>query len=279
MTRDGIDCIGLRYICHIIKITTFEKFVSYTLRLRVHSKQNLLQRAPVDMQLNNAIQQLIEKNRMKLRPIVACIITCARQNIALQGHRDDAHHYIEDDTTNPGNFIMFLKYSVYCANIVDLLFKDCLSNQTYRSKTIRNEIVGICGEMVKEVIVEELKKAKFFAVMADEATDCLNIEQMALVLRFVDSSWKIREEFLCFIACKDSLTGQALSQEITNFVYDKGLSMDNWRGQSYDGAENMAGKFSGVAARIKGIQGNLRSLQFSHFESLCRVMLQCCICS
>ena len=42
VTRDGIDCIGLRYICHIIRITTFEKFVSYTLRLRGHSKQNLL---------------------------------------------------------------------------------------------------------------------------------------------------------------------------------------------------------------------------------------------
>ena len=42
VTRDGIDCIGLRYICHIIKITTFEKFVRYTLRLRGHSKQNLL---------------------------------------------------------------------------------------------------------------------------------------------------------------------------------------------------------------------------------------------
>ena len=29
VTRDGIDCIGLRYICHSIKITTFEKFVLY----------------------------------------------------------------------------------------------------------------------------------------------------------------------------------------------------------------------------------------------------------
>ena len=43
VTRDGTDCIDLRYICHLIKITTFEKFVSYILRLWGHSKQNLPQ--------------------------------------------------------------------------------------------------------------------------------------------------------------------------------------------------------------------------------------------
>ena len=143
-------------------------------------------------------------------------------------HRDDTHHYIEDDALNPGNFIMFLKHGACCGNIMYLLFKDCPPNQTYRSKTIQNEILEICDEMV---IVEEVKKAKFFTVLADEATDCSNIEQMALVLRFLDRSWKIREDFLGFIAYEDGLTGQALSQEITNFVGDQGLSIDYCHGQ------------------------------------------------
>ena len=59
--------------------------------------------------------------------------------------------------------------------------------------------------------MDEVKKAKFFTVLADEATDCSNIEQMALVLRFLDSSQMIHEDFLGFIACEDGLTGQALS--------------------------------------------------------------------
>lgn len=231
--------------------------------------------APIDIQLNNARREMIEKNRMKLRPIVSCIITCARQNVALRGHRDDAHHYIEDDALNPGNFIMFLKYGAYCGNIMDLLFKDCPSNKTYRSKTIQNDILAICGEMVKEVIVEEVKKAKFFTVLADEATDCSNIEQMALVLRFLDSSQKIREDFLGFIACEDGLTGQALSQEITNFVGDQGLSMDDCRGQGYDGAGNMAGKLSGIAARIQGTHEKAIYVHCnSHILNLC--VASCC---
>ena len=50
----------------------------------------------------------------------------------------------------------------------------------------------------------------------------------------------------------DGLTGQAISQKITNFVGNPGLSIDNCRGQGYDGTGNMAGKLSGVAACIQG---------------------------
>jgi hypothetical protein len=37
--------------------------------------------------------------------------------------------------------------------------------------------------MITEALVTEVKEAKFFSVLADEATDCSNVEQMAIVLR------------------------------------------------------------------------------------------------
>ena len=42
-------------------------------------------------------------------------------------------------------------------------------------------------------------KNPMFTVLADEATDCSNVEQMAIVLRFIDNFFKVREEFLGFI--------------------------------------------------------------------------------
>ena len=39
-------------------------------------------------------------------------------------------------------------------------------------------------------------------MLADEATDCSNVEQMAIVLRFVDGLFQIREESLGFVACQ-----------------------------------------------------------------------------
>jgi hypothetical protein len=187
---------------------------------------------------------------MRLRPIVGAILTCASQNIPLRGHRDDAHH-LEDEKSNPGNFIEILKYGASCGNLTDVLFGSVPSNQTYRSKTIQNELIEICGDMVMEELVDDVKKAKFFSLLADEATDCSNTEQMAVVLRFIDESLKIREDFLGFILCSDGLSGEALSENISKFITSIGLRMEECRGQGYDGAGNMAGKLSGVAARIQ----------------------------
>ena len=99
--------------------------------------------------------------------------------------------------------------------------------------------------------MKDIKEAKFFSVLADEATDCANMEQMAVVLRFVDNSLKIREEFMGFVSCKEGLSGETLSQNITNFLSSIGLRMEDCRGQGYNGAGNMAGKLSGFAARIQ----------------------------
>ena len=119
---------------------------------------------PIDMQINNARREIIERNRVQLRAIVGAIITCGRQNIPLRGHRDDSQYYINNDKENPGNFIKILKYGANCGDLMDEVFKDCPSNQTYRSKTIQNEILEICGEMITEILVGEVKHAKFFSV-------------------------------------------------------------------------------------------------------------------
>ena len=195
-------------------------------------------------------------------------------NLAFRGHRDDAHHYLnEEDPTNPGNFIEILKYGARCGNLMDVLFENCPSNQTYRSKTIQNEIINICGELITEKIVEEIKDAKFFTVLADEATDCSNVEQMAIVLRFVDNNLKVREEFLGFISCMKGLSGEALSTEIKNFIQSVGLRMEECRGQRYDSAGNMADKFFGVAARI------LRSYEKAVYVHCGSRILNLCVAS
>ena len=267
--------------CPLIPSTsTAQKLTQHAQKSKVHETATMRasefkrfierKRVPIDAQLNNARRELIEKNRMRLHPIINAIITCGRQNIALPGHRDDSRYYNEDDTTNPGNFIEIVKYGARCANLMDELFKDCPSNQTYRSKTIQNEIIEICGEMITEMLVKEIKEAKYFSVLADEATDCSNVEQMSVVLRFVDTLLKVREEFLGFIPCQKGLSGEALAEEISNFIKSIGLRMGDCRGQGYDGAGNMAGKLSGVAARIQGIYDKAIYVHCnSHILNLC----------
>ncbi len=158
---------------------------------------------------------------------------------------------MEDDRTNPGNLIEIVKYGGRCGNLMDELFKDCPSNQTYRSKIIQNEMLEVCGKMITEMLVGEIKDAKFLSILADEATYCANVEQMAVVLKFVDNLLKTRKEFLGFIPCQKGLSGEAFSDKISKFINGIGPSMEDCCGQGYDGAGNMAGKFSGVAVQTQ----------------------------
>ena len=48
-------------------------------------------------------------------------------------------------------------------------------------------------------VIDEVKAAKFYAVMADEVTSH-NVEHLAICRRFVDEKSDIREEFVIFKA-------------------------------------------------------------------------------
>ena len=52
------------------------------------------------------------------------------------------------------------------------------------------------------------------SVIADEASDTTNKEQMPLVLRFVDKKFDSKEEFLWFLHCKSGLSGKSLSEAL-----------------------------------------------------------------
>ena len=53
-------------------------------------------------------------------------------------------------------------------------------NQTYVSKTSQNKI-NYCGEIVGEHIIN-VKKSKFYSIIADEASDSSHKEKMSLIL-------------------------------------------------------------------------------------------------
>ena len=131
--------------------------------------------------LDDIKRQQIEASRKLLRPTIGAIVLSGRQNIPLRGHRDDSSNYLSDDV-NCGNFIDILKYGAMCAGkTVEELFKSTSKNMTYKSKTTQNKIIDICGDLITKKITE-ICKAKFYSILADEASDCGNIEQLSIVI-------------------------------------------------------------------------------------------------
>ena len=53
------------------------------------------------------------------------------------------------------------------------------------SKETQNELIMACGDMIRRIIICRIQAAPFFSVIADEATDSSNKEQLSISIRFL----------------------------------------------------------------------------------------------
>ena len=210
---------------------------------------------PIDHQLDQAAQERVRQNRLKLKSIIKSVIFCGKQNIPFRGHRDDAR-YLDDTENNPGNFQKLLEFRVDAGDtVLRDHFNTAEKRTTYRSKTTQNELIEICGKFVRDSILNEIRESGYYSIAADEASDQANHEQMSIVLRFVrfvDATNTIRTEFMGFLKC-ESTTGEAIANLIVDNLRNWNIPLENCRGQTYDGAGNMSGGNRGVAARIMAL--------------------------
>jgi hypothetical protein len=123
-------------------------------------------------------------------------------------------------------------------------------NACYTSKTIQNELIGVIGQCLQEKILSEVKTAKHYAILADEVTDISNMEQISIVLRYVNTdTLEPTEAFVDFVSV-ERITGESIAKAILGKLQDWGLDLKHLRGQSYDGASNMSGAKNGCQALI-----------------------------
>ena len=115
-----------------------------------------------------------------MKSIVKTVIFCGQNNIPLRGKRDDN----PDDSNLQGNFQALLEYRIESGDVkLKEHLENAPGNSTYRSKTIQNEIIETVGNYISSEIIAEVKQSIMFSVMAGEAADVSNKENLSLVLR------------------------------------------------------------------------------------------------
>uniref|UniRef100_H2YTB8 TTF-type domain-containing protein n=1 Tax=Ciona savignyi TaxID=51511 RepID=H2YTB8_CIOSA len=119
---------------------------------------------------------------------------------------------------------------------------------SYLSSTICEELIELMGQKVLCVIIDEIKTAKYFSISVDSTPDIMHVDQLS-VIRYVLQSGPV-ERFLKFIPIY-SHTGSEIARIILQFLEENGINIQNCRGQSYDNASNMSGKYKGVQAIIR----------------------------
>jgi len=104
--------------------------------------------------------------------------------------------------------------------------------------------------MIRQSILSAVQFSPFYSVIADEASDAANDEQLAISVRYINSDGELQEKFLSSGECLTGVLGEALATKILKHLRDWDLDVSFFRGQAYDGAGAMAGSAKGVAARI-----------------------------
>ena len=126
-------------------------------------------------------------------------------------------------TKNPGNFLALLKdYAERDDLLNEHLQHPKAKNATYLSPRSQNDIISIIGnDILRASIIEEVKKAGFYSVLADEVSSH-NTEHLPICLRFVDDKCEIREEFITFVKL-ERVRATDIVNAITNTLSDVNL--------------------------------------------------------
>ena len=194
----------------------------------------------VSTQLSSFHQEQMIKNRHILKENIKVILFCGRQNVVIRGHTDDRSNFVE---------LLNMKAERDPILTEHLVGGD--PRKKYLSLTIQNELIDVCGDQIRDSLATACNSAGCFGFIADEATDCATIEQIALCVRYFDRKrGEVWESFLGFKEAKET-TGEALAETFILSLEAFGIEINKMRGQGYDSAANMAGKHRGVQALIQ----------------------------
>lgn len=185
------------------------------------------------------------------KSVVSTILFCGQRNLPLRGHRDDSD--LQSIGTDDGLFRNLLRFRIDAG---DKKLESLISgprNARYTSKTVQNDVIDVIGDEILSKIVSQIKESVFFTIMMDETPSSARKEEVALVIRFVSLDGCVSEKFVGFKEAKNT-TGAALASLLVNALEELGLSIEYCRGQSYDGAAAMSGKYNGVQAHIRKLQ-------------------------
>ena len=206
----------------------------------------------IHTKFDNETKKRMEENQKVIESLLKVVMLCGKQGLAFRGHRDDHVVWTEPDeheTGNQGNFIELVRFRAETDDVLRRHLEGAPKNAHYTSKTIQNELIDIICKQIRFDILCEVKKAKFYSIIADEVSDVANKEQLSLSLRYVHDE-HVKEVFIDFIEV-ERITGQVLADTVLQCLAIWDLPLSYLRGQCYDGSSNMSGARSGCRTIVQ----------------------------
>ncbi|KAI4800961.1 hypothetical protein KUCAC02_006226 [Chaenocephalus aceratus] len=191
----------------------------------------------VNVQLSRELERWQQQARRNLKKIVEGVRYLARQGLAFRG-----------DQKESGNLSQLLKYKATGDAELTSWRKGPLD---FTSPELQNELLKVMANtIIKEIVLEITSMPVVqFAIIIDGTQDISGVEQESICVRSVDADLQPKEEFLGIYKVS-STTGQNIAKMACDVMTRLQLPLSQ-RGQTYDGAANMAGRLQGVQAILR----------------------------
>lgn len=226
--------------------------LSYHENSKEHRKCLLvyLKRSKQVGRIDSGLQIQIHKEkdywRQVLKRIVSVIKFLTERGLPLRG---DVEKF---GCSNNGNYLGLLEliseYDPFLKEHIQKYGAVGSGNVSYLSSFTCDEFVEMMGKRVLNQIVKEVKEAKYYSLSVDSTPDVSHTDQLTFIIRYVKNSEPI-ERFLKFIPVHGH-TAETLFNEVIGVLNENDICLSNCRGQAYDNASNMSGKYTGLQARI-----------------------------
>lgn len=204
-------------------------------------------RGRIDAELEKQIELSTKYWRKVLKRVIDVILFLSERSLSFRGDDEII------GSPNNGNFLgiveLLAKYDDFLKEHI-LKYGNCGSGRTnYLSSTIYEELIEEIGKAVFQEIIQRIKKVKVYSVSLDGTPDGGHVDQLTITLRYIEGAIPV-ERFLKFLD-NQGHKAENMFNGLEQFLDENDISIHDCRGQSYDNASPMSGKYNGVQALVK----------------------------
>lgn len=223
----------------------------------------LLARKKKGQRIDTAIVKEMESKkqywRKLLQRIVEVIKFLAERGLPFRGRNECI------SSSQNGNYLglleLFAKFDPFLSEHLSTYGSKGKGVPSYLSKDICEEFINLIGTRMLGKIITEIKECKYYSISLDSTPDSAFVDQLTLIMRYVLPSGPI-ERFIKFLDMEGHTSAQ-IANTLLNFLKEIGIDIKDCRGQSYDNASNMSGKYNGLQSLIK------EKCQFAEYVPCC----------
>ncbi|XP_078258119.1 52 kDa repressor of the inhibitor of the protein kinase-like isoform X1 [Rhinoraja longicauda] len=187
------------------------------------------------------------ENKEFLKVLFETLLLLGRQNVPLGGSGSEN---VGNLCSSPDNIQALLEFRMNAGDeVLRKRFETTAVNAVYCPKSLQKDLLDICEMCIREEVLREIRDSNFFSIITDDVINIAGVDFVTLLIRFIDESDSLRQEFVGFLPCE--LEGELLASRIHETLTEKwGLNMYYCRGQAYNGSGTMSYKKQVVVASI-----------------------------